>query len=255
MSFFTKFFAVEADKGADALMNMLIGWDPTSATEAEKRMIAAKLSEFCVKCEEAKKKMHKEEADVVAVKAQAADKLALAKSWQTQIADPATDEGRKKQLEDKLPGLMAELAQFGPKIDKEIREAEVAKRLFNTYDQVVITTNEKLQQKIAQTDQNLSELEIARAEKALAKEEVDAARVLAGIQRASDSFNVASAAIAQKTATLQSETAGMQREAALLTAKNKDDEFVATELAKMKGTGNTTTSITDQLASLEAKLK
>lgn len=256
MGFFSKFFAVQADKGADALVTLLANWDPTGATEAEKRMIAEKLAEFCVKCEEAKRKMQKEEADVVAVKQQYANKLQLAKNWDAEIRNPATDPARREDLQNnRLPKLMQELQEFGPKIDKEVKEAELAKKVFETYDQVVIATNRKLQQKIAQGEQLTSELEIARAEKALVEEQVDAARVLNGLKTATDSFDVASGAIKRQTDKLRDQTAGMQREAELLTVSSKDDDFVAAELARMNGVVSSEKSITEQLAELEAKVK
>ena len=255
LGFFQKFAGVEANKGADALMTLLVKWDPTGASEAEKRMIAGKLSEFCVKCEEARKSMQKEEADVTTVKKQAADKVVLAKMWQVEINDPATDEARKKLLNEKLPALMDELKGYAPKIDKEVREAELAKKLFETYDAVVVTTNQKLQQKIAQSEELTSNLEIAKAERSMAQDQVDAARVLNGLQTAHDSFDVASSVITKQTDKTKAETAGLLREADLLTATKKDDSFVAAELAKVQGTGNSGKSVTDQLADLEAKLK
>lgn len=255
MGFFTKFLGVQADKGADALIAILVNWDPTGATEAEKRMIADKLSEFCVKCEEAKVKMQKEEADVVAIKRQYADKLQLAKNWNAEIENPATDGARRTELQGRLLKLMQELQEFGPKIDKEVKEAELAKKVFETYDQVVVETNKKLQQKIAQADQLTSELAIAQAEKSLVQDQVDAARVLNGLRTVTDSFDVATSAITKRTDKLRAETAGMQRETELLLASKKDDDFVAAELAKVNGTGNTAKSITDQLAELEGKLR
>ena len=254
MGFFTKFFGVEVDKGSDALMTMLIKWDPAGATEAEKRMIAEKLSEFCVKCEDARKKMVKELADVATVKAAAADKVALYEMWDTEVKNPATSEDRRKRLEKELPGLAVELSGFGPRIDKEVREAELAEKLFKTYDQVVIKTNEKLQQKLAQADQQTAELEIAKAEKALLEEQVTAARVLAGLAKATDSFDVAANVVSKETEKLRTQSAGLQREADLLTASSTEDVFRAAELAKMKGAGNAAAPITDQLAALKAKL-
>jgi len=254
MSFLRRFFGVQAEKGSDALIEILVRWDPAGATEAERREIGAKLSAFCLKCEEAKKKMRKEEADVTAIRKQAGDKLALAKKWQAEIENPATEAARKATLQQKLPALMQELKELGPRIDQEVKEAELAKKVFETYDKVVVATNQKLQQKAAQSKQLTAELELAKTEQALVNDQVDAARVLNGLQTATDSFTVASNAISKETEKAKAKTAAMLREADLLTANSKEDDFVAAELAAVNGTGETTTSITDQFAALEKKL-
>lgn len=253
--FLAKFAGVQADKTADALMTTLIKWDPKGATEAEIRAVREALSEFSIKCEEARTKMNKEVAEAEEIKQVVADKIELAKKWKAEIDNPATDASRKAKLEGELPKLMDELAKLGPKVDKEVKEAEMATKLFETYDQVVITTNEKLATKIAQAEELTSSLEIAKVEEQLANEQVKAAEVLAGINKARDSFDVASSVIAKETQAIKDRTAAKEREADLLAGHKKDDSFVQAELAEMTGKGKTNLSFEDQLAALSAKVK
>ena len=257
LSFVKQLIGVNAEQGADALMGILVKWNPKNASLAERRMIAETLSQFCVKCEEARVKMQKEVNDVVIVRGEAAKKIALAKKWQVEIADPATDSARKAQLESKMPELQAELTAFGPRIDKEVREAELATKLFNTYDQVVKVTNEKLAQKNQQADQAATELEILALEEKAAEEQVNAAKVLAGLKTATDSLDAATSAMQREAEKKRAKIAGMTREAELLTASTpgKTDDFIAAELADMSGSGNATVSLEDQIAALEGKMK
>lgn len=250
LGFFGSFAAAETEKGVDALMRVLVNFDPATATAVEIEQISKVLSDFCVKTEEARQAMQKEAADVVRVKADYAKKMQLAEIWQTELDDPATTPERKTQIEAGLAKLIDELEEFVPRIAQEEEEAQIAKETFETLDEVVKITNEKLRTKVKQKDSAIAGLKLAQAKENLANQKVDAAKVLSGIKTASNSFS-ASDVIKEQTNGIMNRTAGKLREAELLKGYKEGDDFVAKELAKIDGTDKSQTSLKDRLAALK----
>ena len=230
-SFVKNLLGVKADKVADDVMGMLVRWNPKDATEAEKRMISEKLSEFCLKCEEARTKLAKEEQDVVDVKDEARRKMVLLEKWEEELTNPVTTQERISTLEQRMPELKRDLAAMAQRIDREIREAEMARKTFETYDQIVKQTQDKLRQKNERAGDAAAELELLNAEEAMVKEQVSAAKVLAGLSTATDTMDAATSAMQQEAQKKRDKIAAMRREAGAIS--ETVDTFVEDELEKM----------------------
>lgn len=254
LNFVKHLIGVGAEETSESLMQVLVRWNPKRATEAERRMIAETLSKFCLKSEEARNKWKSEAADVVRVRQQAQQKIALMEKWQAEIQNLETSADRRSQLETRLPQLKSDLRQLSDQLDREIREEQIAKKILDTYDKVVATTEAKLAAKDDAAIAAASELELLKAQEHLANEEINAAKVIAGLTSATDSMDVATSAMNKEIEETKARIAAKEREAGILTGVGKqEDDFVAAELTAMSGS-QPEVSEDDFLSSLKSKL-
>lgn len=252
-SFLGKFFGVKVEKVGDDIITMLASWDPAGADEANIRIIEDSLSKFCIICEEKKQQMLKEEKDALDIKAAAGKKIALVTRWQEILANPESSPTQKAQIEAKIPDLIAQIEAIGPEIDKEVEEHKVAKELFETYNQIVIATQKKLKDALAQKGASSSKLELAKAKEQVVDEHLKAAKILAGLKNVGG-VNTTDI-IDKKTQEIQTKTEAKKREIEILSGITKsDDAFIEEELAKMENGSGSPKTIEEQLATIKAKL-
>lgn len=252
--FTEKFLSLKTAKVTESLNELLAKWDFTTATDADRALLAEELDKYSAKRAEAQSKFDEEQKEADVAKSDLLQKVQAAKLWESKLADSSTRPEIRKSIETEFPKLYSQIEKLKARAEKEIKEAEFAKKVFDSMDEVVQSINAKLKQKRSQSTQLQGELAIAQAEHEMAKQQIEAAKVLSGLKQINDSFDTASASMQKETKRLRNETQGMQHAAGLLTESNADgdSDFLKATLAEMSGK---TSSTNVDLDALEAMCK
>jgi len=252
LNFVKHFFVKKAQDAQAGFVQMLVEFDPESASEAEISELDEALTKLTTQMVSAKKAWEKEDREAKEVQKNYDLRLAAAERLQAR-ADAAPAE-EKPQVEASLAALLGELEKMVPEIDRELKEAEEAKVYYDELAQAVKTASERLKTARDRLSEAKRRMDVAKVRMERAQESEERAKVLAGIKQQAGNLGTAFDAMTQKAEEMESKAEVSSQKTQLLTPPKSEDPYLAQALKEAQGDATPAQqSLTDRLAALKAK--
>lgn len=254
LNFIRNLVGVKTDQAVQSAVDILVQWDPKSATEAELRTMEQHLDQLGRQVAEARQAYDKEKREADAIGDLSRQRLAAAEHLQNQIAAEA-DSGRKASLEKSLETLLTMLEQMAPDVERETQDAKDAAEFLQMLEQTYAQAGEKLRN--ARSELTRAERDMARAsqQRSIAEQRAEAARQAAGLSGATSSLGTALKAMQDNAARELAAAEAANSKARLLkpTKPEEEDSNIKAALQAASGAGPAPTSAADRLAALRAR--
>lgn len=253
LGFIKNLIGVKADKLVNDGVQLLVSWDPKSATDAELRTMEHHLDELGLRVAAARQSMTKEQQEYDAIVALQHQRMKAAELLEGQLAaesDPAKRAGLEKSLET----LIQMLEAMQPDVDREKHENEEAHSFLEQLEQAYAEAGAKLKAARSQLEQAQRDMERAENQRRMAEERAEQARQAAGLAQATSGLNTALKAMQDKAqANLLAADAASHKSALLKPSQPEaEDQNIAAALAAASGHAPQPTSLADRLAKLRS---
>ncbi|MBN9511570.1 MAG: hypothetical protein J0I21_20980 [Alphaproteobacteria bacterium] len=255
LRFFGNFIGVKADSAVQSGLEMLVRWDPKSASEAELRSMEQHLDDLGRQVAQARQSYDKEMREAQAIQDLSRQRMAAAEQLQKQMA-AESDPARKSQLEKSLGTLVGMMEQMAPEIEREKNDAVDAKDFLEMLEKTYAEAGGKLKEGRAQLERAQRDMARAGQQRQTAEQQAEAARRAAGLTSATSSLTVALKSM-QDAATrdlASADAAAMKAKMLKPTRPEQDDPNIVQALQVASGKPAPPQSLTDRLAALRAQL-
>ena len=244
LGFFAAFGKEKAAGVQKNLLQALVAWDPSTASEAEINEMIKELDKVTLQVGQARVSYEKEQKEAIAARANYDKHLAAAEILQNRIATG------EQGLDDSLNNLVETLEAMRPDVEREEEEAKEAKEWYDDLTQVAQVTADKL--KIARKVLEQASKDMARAdlEKKRAEDRAERAQVMAGLKQDTSSLGIALESMQAQAAKVKAEAAAKNMKADLLTDIKKDDQNIADALKQASGENTSKLSAQERLDAL-----
>jgi hypothetical protein len=244
LGFFAAFGKEKASGVQKSLLQALVAWDPSTASEAEINEMIKELDKVTLQVGQARVSYEKEQKEAVAARANYDKHLAAAEILQKRIADG------EQGLDDSLNSLVDTLESMRPDVEREEEEAKEAKEWYDDLTQVAQVTADKLKTARKVLEQASKEMARAELDRKKAEDRAERAQVMAGLKKDTSSLGVALESMQQQAAKVKAEAEAKNMKADLLTDMKKDDQNIADALKQASGDNSSKMSAADRLAAL-----
>lgn len=252
LSFLKNFFAVKATDVQTSFVQMLVEFDPETASEAEIATLDEALTKLTGQMVAAKHAWEKEDREAQEIKKNYDLRLAAAERLQAKAEAAQGDE--KAQVEASLAALLADLEKMVPEIDREVQEATEAKGYYDELAQAVKSASERLKTARERLSDAKRRMDVAKVRMERAQEQEDRAKVVAGIKKQADSLGTAFDAMSKKAAEMEAKTEVHNQKTQLLAPPKAEDPLIAQALKEAAGEqAKPDQSLADRLAALKKK--
>jgi hypothetical protein len=252
LNFMQNLIGVKFDKAAQAGVEALVRWDPTSASEAEMRTMEQHLDALGREVAQARRSYENENKEAEAIQALAQQRMSAAEQLQDQV-DTETDPTRKAALEKSLETLVSMLETMAPEVDREKTEAIDAKSFLEMLEQTYAEAGGKFKSARSALEQAQRDMGRAAQQRDQAERQAESARRAAGLASSTSSLTVALKAM-QDAASKDLVSADAQMSKARLlrpTTPEKDDPNIAAALAHASGQPVLPQNMRERLAALK----
>lgn len=195
LPFFKHFVKSQVTNFQRGLMDILVGFDPETAGEAEIAQLDEALTKFTQQMVEAKKSWETEQHEADTIQANYNQRLAAADRLQAMI-DEESDPTKRQNIEKTLENLLGELEKMKEDVDRETAEAGDAKEYFDELSSAVKSAAERLKSAKANIENAKRKMATAEVRLERAREQEERTKILAGIKQ--DSSQIGSALDAMK---------------------------------------------------------
>jgi chromosome segregation ATPase len=251
MQFLKQYFVKKADDVQAGFLNLIVTFDPESASEAEIGELDAVLTKLTQQMVAAKGAWDKEQREAEAIRQAYALRVSAAERLQAQL-DAAGPED-KVRFEASLAKLVAELEKMVPEVDREEAEATEAKTYYDELNGAVKTASERLKTARARLTEAKRRMDTAEIRAQRAAEQEDRAKVLSGIKQQADTLGTAFDAMSKRAEALEAKAQVHQEKAKLLSPpKEEEDPLIAQAMRDAAGTPPDKT-LSERLAALKNK--
>ena len=250
--FVRNFFTVKAKDVQTGFVQLLVEFDPETASEAEIATLDQALTKLTEQMLGAKRAWEKEDREAKEI--QKNYDLRLAAAERLQARAESAPAGEKEQVEASLAGLLAELEKMAPEMEREAREAEEAKGYYDELHQAVKTASERLKTARDRLSEAKRRMDAAKVKAERAQEQEDRAKVVAGIKKQADSIGAAFDAMSRKAEELETKAEVHNKKTELLTPPKSEDPYLAQALKEASGQNAAPAqSLSERLAALKKK--
>jgi chromosome segregation ATPase len=232
------------DSVGDKLSETIAGWDPETATEADRDRLNASLMDTAQKLAAARTSFNKEHDDVVKLRTMIENDEKVAETLAAKLAAGTISESAVTKFCDELEAEKARLPE-------ELQQEADAKQYLDQLQQVVDAFSNSLAEFDAQAKKNLQALATAQAQKDLQALRLQRQAELDGLQGIAN-HSSAMAALTKKAQAVSSQADGM-RIVADIKQKPLDDAKEVDDIRKSVMQGSVGESVADRLRRLSAK--
>lgn len=252
LTFLKHFFAQKASDAKNGFVQMLVEFDPETASEAEIGELDDALTKLTQQMVAAKHAWEKEDREAQEIQKNYDLRLAAAERLQAK-ADAAGPE-EKAQVEASLASLLSELEKMVPEVDRELKEAQEAKGYYDELAQAVKSASERLKTARERLSDAKRRMDVAKVRMERAQEQEDRAKVVAGIKKQADTIGTAFDAMTKKAQEMESKAEVSNQKTQLLTPPKTEDPLIAQALKEAAGDkAPAEQSLSERLAALKKK--
>lgn len=249
LGFFKHFGIKTVEKTGKGLMDVLVSFDPETATEAEISKLDEYLTTITKKMVEAKVDFEKEQKEYEIISANY-NKLVVAAGNLQVMLDQATEENKGK-IENSLNTLLDELEAMKPEVVREKAEAEEAKVYFNELQEAVKAAATKFKSARSDLNKAKKQMEVAGVRMERAKEKEERVKVLNGLKTDTNKIGSALSAMQRKADEMnQKAEVATTKQSLLETPEAKNTDDLVAEALRMSAPAPTTVSTSDRLKNL-----
>jgi DNA repair exonuclease SbcCD ATPase subunit len=253
--FIRSFGKEKLSQAGESMTQMIVSWDPETASEAEIQEMIRELDNITVEAGKAKASYEKEKAEADAAaknynRFMAAAEL-LHKQYET--AQSSGDQAKATELEASLTKLLKDLEDLQPEMERESQEAEEARTYYEEIRELAGITAQKVKSARAQLDKAQREMKRAEIERQRAQARSEKSEQMAGLRKQSSSLGVALAAMNKQAEQARASATAADMKAKLLSVQTeKQDQNIQQALQEVSGEPVTQTkSIADRIAALK----
>jgi chromosome segregation ATPase len=252
ISFLKNFFVAKATDVQSGFVQMLVEFDPETASEAEIATLDEALTKLTQQMVAAKHAWEKEDREAQEIQKNYDLRLAAAERLQAKAETAQGDE--KGQVEASLATLLSDLEKMVPEIEREAREAVEAKCYYDELAQAVKSASERLKTARERLSDAKRRMDVAKVRMERAQEQEDRAKVVAGIKKQADSLGTAFDAMSKKASEMEAKTEVANHKTQLLAPPKSEDPILAQALKEAAGEqAAPSVSLSDRLAALKKK--
>jgi len=252
ISFLKNFFVKKAEDVQTGFVQMLVEFDPETASDAEIATLDEALTKLTQQMVSAKHAWEKEDREAKEIQKNYDLRMAAAERLQAKAESASPDE--KPQVEASLASLLSELEKMVPDIDRELKEALEAKGYYDELAQAVKTASERLKTARDRLSDAKRRMDVAKVRMERAEEQEERAKVVAGIKKQADSLGTAFDAMSKKAAEMEAKTEVHTAKTQLLTPPKTEDPYIAQALKEAAGEqAKPEQSLSERLAALKKK--
>ena len=251
MGFFSVFAKKKVESSVESFADLLIKFDPETATAAQIELIEGNLDKVSEECATARQEFLKEKKEADVIDKNYNQRLAAAEILQTKILK-SEDDSVKAEFETALTELVGELEEMAPEVEREKEEAKEAEGILDDLVEMTKDAADLLKtakKTIAQAQRDVKKAGL-REDRAQRKEE--RSKNLAGIKGSGDKFNRVLDSMKKNADQANAKADAAEMRANLLkpttTAAN---DHVKAALAEANGETTGKVSVADRLASLK----
>lgn len=250
-SFTSVFAKKKTEKVGQSIVQILASWDPESASSAELEQMEARLDKLVQQVAEARQVYKKEQEEADTINKLYEQRLKAAEILQQkQDANPDN-----KEIGSALTGLVTDLEEMLPEIQREEEEAKEAKQFMEELEEVAKLSADKL--KNAKKELKKATQDMARAEvrEERAKDREEQAAKLAGLRNETDQLGSALSAMKKNAEKSNAKAEAATMKARLLGAEKKDssNDLIKEAMQAAESGDKKAESVTDRLAALKKK--
>ena len=249
---FTSIFAKKkTEKTGQSIIQLLAGWDPESASQADLEQMEKRLDKLVQQVAEARLIYRKEQEEADAINTLYSQRLKAAEILQAKQAENKDD----AKITEALNEMVSELEEMLPEIKREEGEANEAKLFMEELEEVAKLSADKLTNAKKELDKAIKDMKRAEIREERSKDRESQAVKLAGLRDETDQLGSALAAMKKTAEESNSRAAASTMKAKLIapSQSEKTNELIASAMKEAKGGDEKSKSISDRLAALKIK--
>jgi DNA repair exonuclease SbcCD ATPase subunit len=194
LNFFKHFVGVKAGQADEALVNFAANIDPEAVSEVAVKQMEEKHAEYVKQLAAAQTDFKREKQDYLDIKVVYDKKMNGAERAQADLdKDPNNTEAAAA-----LSELLDSIEKMMPKLEKEEREYKDAERLMHELDTASNEVAQELLQLREILNQSKADLKTAQVDAERQKQNLEKAKVLAGLKTSGDKFDAAKNALQKR---------------------------------------------------------
>ncbi len=248
---FTSIFAKKkTEQAGQSIVQMLAGWDPETASQAELEQMENRLDKLVQQVAESRQIYRKEQEEADAINKLYEQRLKAAEILQTKQAENPDD----SKVADALNELVAGLEEMMPEIDREVEEAREAKEFMEELEEVAKLSADKLKNAKKVLSKAMKDMARANVREERSKEREEQAAKLAGLRSETDQLGSALSAMKKNAddANARAEASNMKSKLISPSNSEKNNDLIASAM-KEAGGAPKTANVADRLAALKRK--
>lgn len=249
---FTSIFAKKkTEKVGQSIVQILAGWDPESASQAELEQMEDRLDQLVQQVAEARLIYRKEQEEADAINKLYHQRLKAAEILQTKQAENSDD----PKITEALNEMVSELEEMMPEIKREEEEAKEAKIFMEELEEVAKMSAEKLTNAKKALSKAIKDMKRAEVREERSKEREEQAAKVAGLRTEADQLGSALSAMKKiaEDANSKAEASNMKAKLIAPSKSEKTNELIASAMKEADSGNNQSKSISDRLAALKKK--
>lgn len=220
-SFLGNFLKKKTTDAHQTLIEMLVKWDPETATEAELDTMYDKFTRLTESMQSAQVNLKREEKEAEVAKEKYNKKLAILEKL-NERKESETDTKKLQEIEEAISELIDELSEMKPEVEREIEEAKEAKEYFDAIKDAVENSQEKIKNARKTLERAKQRMKMAELKELKAKEKETRAKEIAGLTKIVDSTSVALNAMNKKAEEMENKANASYSRATMLQKMKMD---------------------------------
>jgi DNA repair exonuclease SbcCD ATPase subunit len=250
-SFSSLFAKKKTEKVGQTIIQMLAGWDPESASQADLEQMEKRLDKLVQQVAEARLMYRKEQEEADAINTLYNQRLKAAEILQAKQAENTEND----KITEALNQMVSELEEMLPEIKREEDEAKEAKLFMEELEDIAKYSAEKLKNAKKELDKAMKDMKRAEIREERSKERESQAAKLAGLRNETDQLGNALSAMKKTAEDANARASASNMKAKLIapSTAEKTNELIASAMKEAKGGDTKSMSITDRLAALKQK--
>ena len=179
-SFIGRFGAKQVQKVGQSVMQVLVAWDPETASQVEINEMEKHLDGIVSQVAKARQDYNREQQEEEEIVRLYNQRLAAAEKLQKDLTTAAPD--KAKQIEEAINQLLCQLEEMHAEVEREKQEAEEAKFFMNELEQVAQMTADKLKTARQTLEKAKRDMQKAQIEKERAEDKAQRAAQVVGLR-------------------------------------------------------------------------
>jgi len=253
--FLRSFGKEKLSQAGESMTQMIVSWDPETASEAEIQEMIRELDKITVEAGKAKAAYEKEKSEAEAAARNYERYMTAAELLhkQHETAQAAGDQARAADLLASVNKMLTDLEELQPEVERERQEAEEARTYYEEIKELAGITAQKVKSARALLDKAQREMKRAELDRQRAQARAERSEQTAGLRKQSSSLGVALAAMNKQAEQARASATAADMKARLLGVQTeKQDQNIQQALQEVSGeTATQTKSIGERLAALK----
>lgn len=250
-SFTTIFAKKKTEKAGQSLVQMLSGWDPETASQAELEQMEKRLDKLVQQVAEARQIYKKEQEEADAINKVYKQRLQAAEILQNKLAENPDD----SKISEALNEIVSGLEEMMPEIEREEEEAKEAKEFMEELEEVAKLSADKLKNAKKVLGKAMQDMKRASIREDRSKERESQAAKLAGLRNETDQLGSALSAMKKNAeeSNARAEASNMKAKLIGPSKSEQTNDLIASAMKEAQGGTSKSSNVADRLAALKKK--